>query len=252
MVVGDQSAVRAGGRRGGRIDAVVLVAVLQAIVMHITANNGVVTAFLVNAGVKSALANFHVVESDEVRVVACRATDADCWEDIAGRTLKDQPAGIDSVAAAGALRRAAESHIGTINARRALQDGDFTGVVGENDRITGGAGIVFHLVVTRSGRYILRIGPATETDSLPGGSRIESLLYGFPGSGKRARIRVRAGRRNIERARGARQACHCQRETAAGRVRTGIVDRGRKGGRPGAAWRSTDHSRRGKSESCRD
>src|SRR5947207_9193462 len=99
--------------------------------------------------------------------------------------------------------------MGTINAGRALQDGYFARVVGENNGIARGSGIVFHLVETRSGRYILRIGPATEADGLSGGGRVESLLYGLPRSGKRARIGVRAGRRNIERACGGRRAATC-------------------------------------------
>ena len=53
------------------------------------------------------------------------------------------------------------------------------------------------------------IGPATEADGLSGGGRVESLLCGPPRSGKRARIGVRAGRRNIECACCGRRAATC-------------------------------------------
>src|SRR5437762_13416226 len=99
--------------------------------------------------------------------------------------------------------------MGTINAGRALHDGDFAGVVGENNGIARRSGIAFHLVETRSGRYILGIGPATEAEALSGGGGVESLLRGPPRSGKRARMGVGAGRRNIERACSGPSAATC-------------------------------------------
>src|SRR5882762_11977972 len=104
--------------------------------------------------------------------------------------FKDQAAGIDGVATADALRCAAEGKVRAVDARRALDQGDLPGIVGEDDGIARGTGVVEGLLV--AGGDSLRIRATPEARGLTGGGATGRFLRSPPGSRERARIRVRA------------------------------------------------------------
>src|SRR5258708_3382319 len=158
--------------------------------MNVAAHDGVVAALLVQPRMICGFANLHVVEEHKIGVGTGGAADVDAVDVVALGAFKPQAAGIDGVATAGALRRAAESKVRAVDARRTLDHRDLPGIVGEDDRITRGTGVVEGLLVAGGNR--LRIRTTPEAHGLTGGGATGRFLWSFPGSRERARIRVRA------------------------------------------------------------
>ena len=102
---------------------------------------------------------------------------------------------IDGVAAADALRCAPEGKVRTVDAGGTLEQGNLTRVVGKDDGVAGGAGVVEGLLVARGDG--LGIGASTEANGLSGCGAVSGFLWSLPGSGEGPRIGVRPRRRNI-------------------------------------------------------
>src|SRR6266576_2064563 len=84
---------------------------------------------------------------------------------------------------------AAEGEVRAVDAGRAVDYGDLTRIVSEDDGIALGAGVVDGLLI--AGGDGLGIGTSTETNGLPDGGAVSRFLRSLPGSGERAGIGVR-------------------------------------------------------------
>ena len=87
QVVGDRAAILAIRGSFGPIDAIVLVAVVNAVVVNVAAGDRVAAAFLIEPRVIIALADFDVVEDHVAR--SRRIHDTNPIENVAFRTLED-------------------------------------------------------------------------------------------------------------------------------------------------------------------
>src|SRR5713101_7824889 len=93
--------------------------------------------------------------------------------------------------------RAPKSNVRPIDFRRAVDLGDFTRIIGEEDWFLSSAGALLHLVEPGRSVHILRVNAASKADSLASRGRVESLLQGLPRFGQGARFLVRPGGGNI-------------------------------------------------------
>jgi hypothetical protein len=146
--------------------------------MDIAAGDRIVAAFLIKPGMVIPFANFNMIENHMTR--PGRIHYADRVENVAARTLEYQSAGMQGTAIAGVVGSASKSYVRRIDLRGAMNLGDFTRIIGEEDWFLWSAGTLLHLVEPSRSVHILRVNAASKADCLASSGHIESSLQSLP------------------------------------------------------------------------